>query len=96
MDQRISGTRFVLVWFALGVAGLLPAGTVRAQVTVCASGCTYTTIQAAVDAVAVGTTINVQPGTYAEDVTVSKRVTLVGASGAIAAILGAFVREFLA
>ncbi|HVS85878.1 MAG TPA: cadherin-like beta sandwich domain-containing protein [Gaiellaceae bacterium] len=47
-------------------------------ITVCASGCSQTTIQAAVDAAGSGDTIQVSAGTYAEDVTVAKPVTLEG------------------
>ena len=43
-----------------------------------AGGC-YTTIQAAIDAAAVGDTINVNPGTYIERLTISQSVVLLGA-----------------
>lgn len=47
--------------------------------TVCASECGYTTIQAAVNAAAVGDTVSISAGTFAETVTVSKAITLEGA-----------------
>ncbi len=50
-----------------------------ATITVCASGCDYTTIQAAVNAAANGDTITVGAGTYVENVTVNKQLTLDGA-----------------
>ena len=59
-----------------GEAGPASAGT---QITVCPSGCSYTSVQAAVDAVPSGTTIRVAAGTYVEAVTVGKNVTLTGA-----------------
>lgn len=46
--------------------------------TVCASGCDYTTIQAAVNAAASGDTVSVAAGTYSEKVTVNKGLTIEG------------------
>lgn len=48
--------------------------------SVCASGCTYASIQAAVSAVAPGTDILIHPGTYRENVTIDRSVVL-SASG---------------
>jgi hypothetical protein len=50
-----------------------------ATITVCASGCDYTTIQAAVDNATAGDVIDVAAGTYAEEVTVNKSLTIQGA-----------------
>ena len=47
--------------------------------TVCFSGCDFATIQAAVTAAAPGGTISVHAGTYAENVTINKALTLTGA-----------------
>jgi hypothetical protein len=46
---------------------------------VCAIGCEFTTIQAAVDAATAGDTINVGAGTYTENVTINKRLIIYGA-----------------
>ena len=46
--------------------------------TVCASGCDYTTIQAAINDACPGDTILVQSGTYSERVVVNKTLTLQG------------------
>ena len=46
--------------------------------TVCASGCNYTTIQAAINAACPGDTIEVHSGSYFENVVVSKTLTLRG------------------
>ena len=46
--------------------------------TVCASGCNYTTIQAAINDACPGDTILVQSGTYYEKVVVNKTLTLQG------------------
>lgn len=40
------------------------------MLTVCASGCQFTTIQAAINAAATGDTIDISPGTYAESLVV--------------------------
>jgi hypothetical protein len=46
---------------------------------VCARGCPFRSIQAAIDAAAPGATIDICPGTYREDLTIAKDLTLVGA-----------------
>ncbi|HOO53398.1 MAG TPA: NosD domain-containing protein [Methanothrix sp.] len=46
--------------------------------SVCASGCNYTSIQDAIDAACPGDTIEVQSGIYYENVNVSKQLTLRG------------------
>ncbi|QLQ06868.1 MAG: hypothetical protein HZY76_13030 [Anaerolineae bacterium] len=50
-----------------------------AMITVCASGCDHTTIQAAINAAANGDTISVSAGTYTENIVVNKSVELSGA-----------------
>ena len=50
--------------------------------TVCPSA-QYSTIQEGVNAAATGETIEVCPGTYAEQVTIEKSLTLAGDNGAI-------------
>ena len=47
-------------------------------ITVCASGCNYTSIQAAINAACPGDTIEVQSGTYNEHVLVNKTLILQG------------------
>jgi hypothetical protein len=47
--------------------------------TVCASGCAYTSIQAAINAATPGATITIGAGSYYENVVVGKSVTLRGA-----------------
>ena len=54
---------------------LLPRDSFAVSRTVCSSGCTYTTIQAAITASTTGDTIKVGPGTYA-GFTVNKQVII--------------------
>jgi parallel beta-helix repeat protein len=73
------------------VVGLLLS--VRAQqgsrmLTVCLSGCDFLTIQAAINAAQPGDTIAVSAGTYTENLTISKSLTLQGADPATTVIDG--------
>ena len=69
---------------------LFPASAAAATLSVCTSGCTYTSIQTAVTAAAAGDTISVGPGTYAEVVSISsKNLTLLG-SGSSQSTVTAF------
>ncbi len=60
---------------------LAAAGPAFAKKTVCGSGCTYSSIQSAIDGASEGATISIAKGTYVENVVVNKPVTLMG-SGA--------------
>jgi parallel beta-helix repeat protein len=78
MRKSLLGVLFLL--FVSG--GLTSAGTdlrvVSSQVlTVCPSDCNFTTIQAAIDAARAGDTIEVQAGTYQENVTIRNKQDLV-------------------
>lgn len=75
--------RFIQVVISLSLLvivlllGVLPI-TRAATITVCASGCDYTTIQAAVNAADPDDTINIMAGTYVENVIVDKNLILQG------------------
>src|SRR6185503_5928669 len=60
-----------------------------ATLTVCGSGCNYTTIQAAINAASAGDTISIGAGTSTENVVVNQSVTLQGAGAGATIILPA-------
>ena len=70
--------------FRLGLAlvfiAMVAGSGVTAQqpITVCATGCTHTSIQEAISAVPDGSEIQVKAGTYTESLTISRPVSLVG------------------
>jgi parallel beta-helix repeat protein len=51
--------------------------------TVCPTGCPFAQIQKAVDAVRSGSTLNVQAGTYREDLQITKSLYIIGTEGAV-------------
>lgn len=78
-------------WLAVGPAQaagaalsayVSPSGSSSASGTSCARA-GFSSIQAAIEATATGGTVTVCPGTYAESVTVDKRVNLAGKPGAV-------------
>jgi len=73
------GMLTIAMLLIVGMLFAAPAAQ-AATITVCASGCDHTTIQAAINAASSGDTISVSAGTYPESVTVNKSVTIVGAS----------------
>ena len=66
-------------------AGLLLAGTTTAAadtLDVCQDGCTYSSIQSAIDAASDGDRIEIGPGTYNENLTIdNKQLELIGLAG---------------
>ncbi len=66
-----------LVVMVLGV--LAASATANAPLTVCTSGCAFTSIGAAVGAASDGDRVVVEPGTYVGGVTIDDDITLVGA-----------------
>jgi nitrous oxidase accessory protein NosD len=69
--------RLMLVCGVL-VASLTAASSAWAAKTVCATGCSSTSIQSAINAASAGATITIGPGSYSENVVVNKQVTLKG------------------
>jgi hypothetical protein len=78
------------VVFVPSVVAIVPPPIVPATIhTVCASGCDFTTIQAAIDdsSTVTGDELRVSPGTYPEQVTVSKQLTIAGQPGMPAPVI---------
>ena len=77
--------------FALALAVLVLAGSGRASaatLSVCPSGCTYTTIAAALGAAHDGDKIAIGAGTYSGGFMIDKSVSLLGAGASATAISG--------
>jgi hypothetical protein len=69
-DQPVKGTC---------CAGSVAVSGVCQACDVCARGCEFTTVQAAIQSATPGVTIAICPGTYREDISINRIVTLVGA-----------------
>ncbi|MGA6970861.1 MAG: right-handed parallel beta-helix repeat-containing protein [Candidatus Binatus sp.] len=84
--------RFVMFLVAaIAVVASRASTAVAGKLSVCASGCPYSSIQAAIDAAKTGDTITIAPGTYTETLsilspTAAKQLTLQG-SGAFNTIV---------
>ena len=85
MIQRAVSVAIAMLLIATFSAPAPVAATATTR-TVCASGCDYTTIQSAVSAASAGDTIQVQAGTYAEQVVISKDITVTGAGEEVTVI----------
>ena len=79
------------VFCMIGLIALCSAPAMAATITVCSSGCTYTSIQEAIDHAADGDTIAVMNGTYNERIIIDKPLILQGESPEGTLIIGSHV-----
>ncbi|HEX3804873.1 MAG TPA: hypothetical protein VHV75_18755 [Solirubrobacteraceae bacterium] len=70
--------QFSLVGVVVAAFLVVAGPAFAAKKTVCAKGCAFTGIQAAINAASTGATITIGSGTYAENLVVDKSVTLEG------------------
>lgn len=68
----------VATTLTIGNVAVVTSASAAETHSVCGVGCDFTSIQAAVNAAAHGDTINVGAGTYTENVTIGKPLTLLG------------------
>jgi hypothetical protein len=66
------------IFLASGIV-IIPGIVKATTITVCDSGCNYTAIQAAIDKASSGDVISVGAGEYVENITVDKRLKIIGA-----------------
>jgi parallel beta-helix repeat protein len=77
--KKRCGMHALRIAVGITMLGLLLAGSANAaNLTVCPSGCAYSSIQKAINSSSTGDTILVQSGTYFENVKVNKKLTLRG------------------
>jgi parallel beta-helix repeat protein len=79
----------VLAILGASLLGSPAAYALPTSITVCATGCNHPTINSAINASKDGDTITVGPGTYREDVKVTKAVTITGAGAGTTVIAAA-------
>ena len=78
MSLRLRLVPLFALMVATGVFGFTAPANADPPYTVCASGCAFTSIQAALNAASPGDTVRVGPGHYVENLTIGTSVTLVG------------------
>lgn len=74
--------RCMLACGVLAAALISASPALAAKKTVCASGCAYTSIQTAIEAAPESSTVTIGKGTFVENVTVTKPLTLEGSGKA--------------
>ncbi|MFH1424630.1 MAG: hypothetical protein ABIG20_03005 [archaeon] len=73
---------FVVLFLLSGISGGFAEGVIETAaapvVTVCPSGCDFTTLQVAVDAVSEGGKVEVSSGVYVENISITKGINITG------------------
>lgn len=80
-----------IAWFLIVALLLVATPGVQAEsqtLSVCSAGCTFASIQAAINAAPVGATISVGPGTYRERLQISRDVQVIGAGPDLTIVQG--------
>jgi len=79
-------------WVIFGSVGVVAIGAVIAvwvlmvspqTLTICPSGCAFSQIQRAIDAARAGSTLQIQSGTYQENLSITKPIQLIGQSATL-------------
>ena len=86
-SSKRSAIAFVAFLLTVSVVAITPAA-IAATLTVCPAGCDFTSIQAAHDAATAGDSVSVGAGTFTEQISITKDLTVAGMGPATTTIDG--------